>query len=242
MTHDISSLIRSAVFVSDLERSTIFYRALGFTSVYFEGELDGPSTAAALKTPLTTTCLCRILRPEGRPNFGMIGLFELTPAQEAIPRGDGPPRLGAVALVLYATPIHACRAHLWPLKPLPGQERRRSKSGRACLVFVRARSQTSIRPSTFSQLHTGIGKSLARKLASQGINVVLVALDDPLLAAAASEIAAEFPGITVRVVGADLGAPGAPYLAPIAAATADLTIQCLFFNAGYMVTGFFEST
>jgi short-subunit dehydrogenase len=107
---------------------------------------------------------------------------------------------------------------------------------------VRARSQTSIRPSTFSQLHTGIGKSLARKLASQGINVVLVALDDPLLAAAASEIAAEFPGIAVRVVGADLGAPGAPYLAPIAAATADLTIQCLFFNAGYMVTGFFEST
>ncbi len=107
MTHDISSLIRSAVFVSDLQRSTIFYRALGFTSVYFEGELDGPSTAAALKTPLTTTCRCRILRPEGRPNFGMIGLFELTPAQEAIPRGDGPPRLGEVALVLYATPIHA---------------------------------------------------------------------------------------------------------------------------------------
>lgn len=107
MSHEISSLIRSAVFVSDLERSTAFYRALGFDSVYFEGELDGPSTSAALKTPPTTTCRCRILRPEGRPNFGMIGLFELTPVQEAIPRGDGPPRLGEVALVLYATPIHA---------------------------------------------------------------------------------------------------------------------------------------
>lgn len=105
MTHAVSSLIRSAVFVSDLDRSSAFYRALGFTSVYFEGELDGPSTAAALKTPATTTCRCRILRPEGRPNFGMIGLFELTPPQEAIPRGDGPPRLGEVALVLYATPI-----------------------------------------------------------------------------------------------------------------------------------------
>lgn len=106
MTHEVSSLIRSAVFVSDLERSTTFYRALGLTSVYFEGDLDGPSTAAALKTPPTTICRCRILRPEGRPNFGMIGLFQLTPPQEALPRGDGPPRLGEVALVLYATPIH----------------------------------------------------------------------------------------------------------------------------------------
>lgn len=89
---------------------------------------------------------------------------------------------------------------------------------------------------------SGIGKSLARKLASQGINVVLVALDDPLLAAAAAEIGAEFPGVSVRAVGADLGAPGAPYLAPIASATSDIDVQCLFFNAGYMVTGFFEST
>jgi short-subunit dehydrogenase len=88
----------------------------------------------------------------------------------------------------------------------------------------------------------GIGKSLARKLASQGISVVLVALDDPLLAAATAEIAAEFPGVAVRAVGADLGAPGAPYVEKVAAATSDITIQCMFLNAGYMVTGFFEST
>lgn len=88
----------------------------------------------------------------------------------------------------------------------------------------------------------GIGKAIARKLASQGISVVLVALDDPLLASTASEISADFPDVAVRAVGADLGAPGAPYVAPIAAATADITVQCLFFNAGYMVTGFFEST
>ncbi len=107
MTHDISSLIRSAVFVSDLERSAAFYAALGFTETYYEGELDGPSTAAALKTPPTSTCKCRIVKPPGRPNFGMIGLFELTPPEPALPRGDGPPRLGEVALVLYATPVHA---------------------------------------------------------------------------------------------------------------------------------------
>ena len=106
MSHSISSLIRSALFVSNLERSATFYAALGFTEVYFEGALDGPSTAAALKTPPTTTCRCRIVKPPGRPNFGMIGLFELTPPQPAMPAGDGPPRLGEVALVLYATPIH----------------------------------------------------------------------------------------------------------------------------------------
>jgi short-subunit dehydrogenase len=89
---------------------------------------------------------------------------------------------------------------------------------------------------------SGIGKALARKLASQGINVVLVALDDPLLASAADEIRADFPGVAVRAVGADLGAPGAPYAPAIAAATADITVQCVFLNAGYMVTGFFELT
>ena len=110
MTHEISSLIRAAVFVSDLERSTAFYRSLGLDAVYFEGDLDGPSTAAALKTPETSTCRCRILKNAGRPNYGMVGLFEISPPPEALPAASGPPRLGEVALVFYASPVHAAVA------------------------------------------------------------------------------------------------------------------------------------
>lgn len=97
---------------------------------------------------------------------------------------------------------------------------------------------TRARPS----LRAGIGKSLARKLAAQGANVVLVALDDDLLAATAAELAAEFPDRDFRAVGLDLGAPGAPYAAKLDAATAGLPISLVFLNAGYMLTGFFEAT
>ena len=96
---------------------------------------------------------------------------------------------------------------------------------------------------------SGIGKSLAKKLLSQGANVVLVALDDDLLAATAKELAAEFPSREVRAVGVDLGAPagGVPsnergYLSKISQATADIDVQLVFLNAGYMLTGFFEAT
>jgi catechol 2,3-dioxygenase-like lactoylglutathione lyase family enzyme len=101
----ISSLIRAALFVSDLDRSTAFYAALGLTEVYFEGELDAASTSAALKTPPEAACRCRIVKPSGRPNAGMVGLFQITPPLPSIPRAEGPPRLGEVALVFYAQPI-----------------------------------------------------------------------------------------------------------------------------------------
>lgn len=106
MSHDLSSLIRAAVFVADLDRSTRFYRALGFDAVYYEGELDAASANAALAVPDSTRTRCRILKKDGGPNFGMVGLFELTgPAPEPLPRPAGPPRLGEIALVLYAMPI-----------------------------------------------------------------------------------------------------------------------------------------
>jgi len=42
----------------------------------------------------------------------------------------------------------------------------------------------------------GIGKAVVQKLAKQGINVVMVALDDALLADSAKEIQAEFKSLT----------------------------------------------
>lgn len=47
---------------------------------------------------------------------------------------------------------------------------------------------------------SGIGKALARKLGEQGINVVLVAIDDGLLSTAASEMQAAFPDLQFRKV------------------------------------------
>jgi NAD(P)-dependent dehydrogenase (short-subunit alcohol dehydrogenase family) len=47
---------------------------------------------------------------------------------------------------------------------------------------------------------TGIGKSIAFKLARQGLNVVLVALGDPLLDSTTAEISKQFPTLQFRKV------------------------------------------
>lgn len=91
---------------------------------------------------------------------------------------------------------------------------------------------------------SGIGKSLAEKLASQGLNVVLVAIQDDLLDATTAELAAKFPALEFRKVGVNLGtrAEEGGYLQAIAAATEDIDVQCVFNNAGFMLTGFFDKT
>lgn len=110
---------------------------------------------------------------------------------------------------------------------------------------------------------SGIGKSIAQKLALQGLNVVLVALDvrarqprgrgpqspasaahsgsqDKLLAETTAELKSAFPKLQFRAVGCNLGATG--YLPVLEAATKDIDVQLVFNNAGYMVTGFFDRT
>lgn len=87
-------------------------------------------------------------------------------------------------------------------------------------------------------LPTGIGKAYAKKLASQGLNVVLVALDDDLLAETHAELSEAYPDVTFRKVGVNLGRPG--YVEAVKTATADIDVQCCFLNAGYMITGMFE--
>lgn len=96
---------------------------------------------------------------------------------------------------------------------------------------------------------SGIGLSLAKKLASQGLNVVMVALPDdkvpagqPTLSKAAKEVQGQYKNVQVRAVGAVLGDFKGEYLSTIGEATADLPISLVFNNAGYMVTGFFEDS
>lgn len=85
---------------------------------------------------------------------------------------------------------------------------------------------------------SGIGKSIATKLAGQGLNVVLVALGDPLLESTHKELSEKYPRVTFRKVGVNLGQPGA-YMDQISKATADIDVQVVFCNAGYVLTGFF---
>ena len=85
---------------------------------------------------------------------------------------------------------------------------------------------------------SGIGKSLASRLASQGLNIVMVALNDRLLDDAVTELKTTFKSGQFIKVGVDLGVPG--YLDIIAEATKDLDVQIVFNNAGFMLTGFFD--
>jgi len=85
---------------------------------------------------------------------------------------------------------------------------------------------------------SGIGKSLAVRLAQQGVNVVLVALQEPLLDKTFDELKKQFPERKFIKCGVNLGAPG--YLEKIEEATKDIDATLIFNNAGFMLTGFFD--
>jgi short-subunit dehydrogenase len=88
---------------------------------------------------------------------------------------------------------------------------------------------------------SGIGKAIAEKLASQGINVVLAALDDTLLANTFTELQKKFPSVTFRKVGVNLGQDG-KYMDSIVEATRDIEVNLVFNNAGYICPGLFADT
>jgi short-subunit dehydrogenase len=83
---------------------------------------------------------------------------------------------------------------------------------------------------------SGIGAALARQLAANGINPVLVARRGPLLEQLGHELQAQF-GVDYRVVALDL--PSEDILTPIRAATDDLDLGLVISNAGDPVPGEF---
>nr|CCC94268.1 putative short-chain dehydrogenase [Trypanosoma congolense IL3000] len=89
---------------------------------------------------------------------------------------------------------------------------------------------------------SGIGRAITEKLAQQEINVVLVALDDPLLGKTLSELRHKYPGQSFRAVGVNLGEEGMRYMQPIIDSTKDIAINLVFNNAGYVHTGFISDT
>ena len=88
---------------------------------------------------------------------------------------------------------------------------------------------------------SGIGKALAFKLASQGLNVVLVSLDDDMLKVTMKEIKEAYPDLEFRSVGVTFS-PGVPYLDKIKEATKDIEVPIIFNNAGFICTGFMDQT
>ena len=85
---------------------------------------------------------------------------------------------------------------------------------------------------------SGIGKSLAFRLAEQGINVVLVAIQNTTLDETYAELRSRFTARKFIKVGCDLGTPG--YIHDISNATKNIDVQIVFNNAGFMLTGFFD--
>jgi short-subunit dehydrogenase len=88
---------------------------------------------------------------------------------------------------------------------------------------------------------TGIGRAIAFKLASQGLNVVLVSLDDEFLKATMNELVEQFPKLKFRSVGVNF-CPGVDYMSKIRLAVKDIDVPVVFCNAGFMVTGFVDQT
>jgi len=75
----------------------------------------------------------------------------------------------------------------------------------------------------------GIGECFARRIAAEGVNVLLLARREPVLAALAAELVARH-GVEARTLALDLTAPDLD--ARVAAATQGLDVGLLVYNAG----------
>jgi len=87
---------------------------------------------------------------------------------------------------------------------------------------------------------SGIGRAITEKLAMQGINVVMVALDNNDFKSSFPEVSAKYPTLQFRKVPVNLGeSDPESYMVPIRAATKDILPTLIFNNAGYMATALF---
>jgi catechol 2,3-dioxygenase-like lactoylglutathione lyase family enzyme len=107
----ISQMVRAALMVSDLEKSRAFYtKVLGLTDVYLEGEASGGNMHALIGMPSSITTRIAILKVAGKPEYGMVGLFEVkNPSPPPIKRDNASSNVGELCLVFYCDnldPVH----------------------------------------------------------------------------------------------------------------------------------------
>ncbi len=109
-----SPMIRAALMVSGLDRSRAFYKGiLDLDEVFVEGEVSGGNMWDVLAVPESTaTRLCILKRP-GQPEYGMVGLFELTnPQPEPVQRSSTGMNRGELCMVFYCNDLDAVTAKL----------------------------------------------------------------------------------------------------------------------------------
>jgi len=113
MAH-VGTMVRTALFVSDLEKSTAFYRdLLGLTGVYGEGMLTHAAAAKLLGMPGEATIRYRILKNASGPNRGMVGLFEITnPSPPRFTKRKDGINIGEACLVFYCDDVGAVHEKL----------------------------------------------------------------------------------------------------------------------------------
>lgn len=88
---------------------------------------------------------------------------------------------------------------------------------------------------------SGIGKSIVERLASQDINVVMVAIDDDMLRDVFVQCVKAYPKVHFRKVGVNLGRD-AKFMQQVVEATSDIDVTLVFSNAGGLLSGFFVDT
>jgi catechol 2,3-dioxygenase-like lactoylglutathione lyase family enzyme len=95
-------MVRTAIFVRDLEDSARFYSAvLGLDKVWYEGELTEGNAHELLGMPAGSATRAKILKAEG-PEWGMVGLFEISnPVPQDLSRDPERINQGEGCLVFY---------------------------------------------------------------------------------------------------------------------------------------------
>ncbi len=98
----VSPMVRTALFVSDLDRSARFYEEiLELKEVYAAGSLVHETAPKLLGMPPNTRVQYRILRSSGL-NKGMVGLFAVSdPSPPAVAKRKEGCNIGETCLVFY---------------------------------------------------------------------------------------------------------------------------------------------
>jgi catechol 2,3-dioxygenase-like lactoylglutathione lyase family enzyme len=100
--HTTSPMVRTALFVADLERSTRFYQdVLGLAEIWYEGDLSSGNANELLGMPAGSYTKARILKADG-PEWGMVGIFEVSnPTPPDLSRDASQINQGETCLVFY---------------------------------------------------------------------------------------------------------------------------------------------
>jgi len=106
-------LVRCALFVSDLDVSTAFYRdGIGLPELLFEGALQGAPLERLLGLSERAGVRFRILKAEGPP-YGMVALFQVTgQTLTRVQKTQGTVNIGEGVLVFHRPDLDALAARL----------------------------------------------------------------------------------------------------------------------------------